>query len=192
MAKPTIDQAWAEIMTTATTPQELFARLREWVYPHERMQDPKKKIKLNRNDGPMAYLGEVICKKMEKAGYPSIVHACWRSPEEQDSVFAKGRSKAKAWQSPHQYLEAVDIVHKSKFWQASPDYWEMLATVVRTVGHEYNVALDHGHNWSFVDSAHIELSDWRNVRDQQKERGFYARPTPEELAQRFKQVLPSI
>lgn len=189
---PSGKDSWVHIMQTSSTIVEMVGRLRDRMYPREKMQDPIKKVNLNRSDGPMLFLGDVIVKKMEKAGYPSMIIDGYRSPEKQQKLFDK-RPKvtyARPWQSAHQFFEAVCIVHKSKYWNASPEYWETLANVVRTVSREYNVDLTHGHYWRMVDSAHIELTSWRDVQKRNKRNGGYHKPTPEELRERFFEILP--
>ena len=100
----------------------------------------------------MLFLGDVIVKKMEKAGL-SVDDYRWVSdrPEKQQNFSSPVKAKVTRkgpWQSPHQFFfEAVDIVHKSKYWNASPEYWETLANVVRTVSREYNVDLN---SWSLL------------------------------------------
>ncbi|MBL4807282.1 MAG: hypothetical protein JKY31_08335 [Rhodobacteraceae bacterium] len=184
---------WDDCFLKAVCPRDLVARLRRWAAPHEKMQEPRLQVGVTRKDGPMYFLGMQIVKRMERSGFPSKIHCCYRSPEKQNDVFEKGHSKVREWESAHQYYEAVDIVHKYLYWDASPGYWDHLATVVRVVAKEYGVELVHGHNWKFVDSAHIELKSWRAVRDRQREQndGGNHTPTPKELRERFLEVLPS-
>ena len=185
-------RAWADAWSNATGLKDLLRRLRALDYPHANMQDSKLQVGLNRQDGPMMFLADQIVKRMGRSGWPSKVQTGYRSAVKQDEVYAQGRSKARAWQSAHQYFEAVDIVHKSMYWAAPPEYWEQLAIVVRAVGKEYGVDLVHGHYWRFVDSAHIELADWRDVRKGQITKvGSNFRPTKADLLERFKAVLPS-
>lgn len=147
---------------------------------------------MNKSDGPMLWLGDQIVKRMEKAGYPSRIFCGFRSPEQQNREFADGDSKAKAWQSPHQFYEAVDIIHKTKAWNVSQDYWDMLATVVRTVEREYSIDLVHGYDWGW-DSAHIEIALWRQVPKRQiRKEGHNYEPSPWEREQRFKELLPAV
>lgn len=184
---------WEACFTPPVTPRKLFERLRKLVYDQARSGEVKKTHAVPKDDGPMAYLGTQIVKKMEQAGWPSIIHCLYRSPDTQNGHYVTGTSKAKAFQSPHQYLEAVDIVHKTLFWNAPPEYWESLASAVRAVEADYGVELEHGHYWRFVDSAHVELKDWRKVRQAQiEQKGFNYKPLPSELQERFKQVLPQI
>lgn len=143
--------------------------------------------------GPMYFLGQKIVQQMQKAGYPSKIVYCYRSPEKQEHLYASGRTRpgrkvtnARAYQSAHQYSEAVDICHKHKGWDVSEAYWDQLAIAVRIVEEKYGVPLNHGHNWRFRDSAHIEVMAWKEVRAQIGHR----EPTPSELDARFQDLLP--
>lgn len=196
------------------TPQSLILAAKNWIFPNEKMQTPKRQTHYTYTDGPMVYLGQQIVKSMEDAGYPAKIHCSWRSPEEQQLVFNKGRSKARPWQSPHQFFEAVDIVHPSLYWAVSPSYWETLAACVELIALKYDVDLVHGHHWKFTDSAHIELKDWRTQRlvnecrydaeitqwlvdcarmsPKLPAKPKRTRPNSEELAARFRSVLPKV
>jgi len=162
--------------------------------------------------GPMYFLGEQIVRAMQDSGYPAFIWQCYRPPEKQRQYYDAGNSKAPPWASPHQYYEAVDILHPKLFWSAPADYWEQLAACVRIVAQRFDVELEHGYHWSFVDSAHVELKDWRVVRGYMQEQWRQAteewsrerRAEPEntsrppaprppnggELARRFAEVLP--
>ncbi len=174
------------------TPKTLCESLRLWSIPQEQAQDVTKKTYLNAADGPMIWLGEQIVKRMEKAGYPSRIFCGYRSPEQQDKEFAEGDSKARAYQSPHQFYEAVDIIHKTKAWNVSQDYWDTLAAIVRVVEREYAIDLVHGYDWGW-DSAHIEIALWRQVPKRQiGKTGSNYPPSPWEREQRFKELLPAV
>jgi hypothetical protein len=158
-----------------------------------RHAEQKAVVAVDRTQGPMFYIAQQICKRMAKMGYPSKIAVFFRGPEQQDLEYAEGDSKARAWQSPHQFFEAVDIVHKTLGWQAPPAYWDALAVCVRVMAAELNVKLVHGHHWRFVDSAHIELADWRVVRDRMSAQLHGMQPPrPAQLAERWKEILPSI
>ncbi len=199
-----MDKRWLTAVASSRTPQELYKNLVRWLYPREKMQVPKRQTAYTYLDGPMIFLGRQIVKGMEDAGYPAKILYGYRSPEGQAELYAKGRTKsgnivtkAKPYQSPHQYYEAVDIVHPSKFWDVSEAYWDTLASVVRIVAEKYGVELNHGHHWDFRDSAHIELKDWRLVRERIKvattREGLPMRPpTRQELGERFHEVLPKV
>lgn len=184
--------AWLRCWEGSPSLPVLLDRLRQWAISTDGTKTVEKKqsVRLSHVDGPMYYLAQQIVKRMGKAGYPSKIYEHFRTPERQWELFNKGRSKAGPWQSPHQFGEACDIAHKSLAWNAPPEYWETLAKVVRVVASEYNVNLVHGHHWKFVDSAHVELADWRLVRAAQGDEP--RRPTTEEMAARFKEVLPRV
>lgn len=156
--------------------------------PRVKFQAEKRQTRYTYTDGPMIYLGQQIVKKMQDAGYPSKIFYGYRSAELQQALYNKRPrvTYARPYESPHQYYEAVDIVHETLFWNAPPEYWETLSAVVEVVSKEFGVGLSHGHDWKMVDSAHIELSDWRF----QKARVGLQRPTPEQLRLRFAEVLP--
>lgn len=171
--------------------KDLIARLLKKRCPNEIGQEPERMSRFERGKGPMYFLGQHIVKRMETMGYPSRIYTLYRTPAEQNKAFKRKASKAKAYQSPHQFLEAVDIVHKHLYWEASPAYWEALALCVRQVEAQFDVKLDHGHYWQFTDSAHIEIRGWRNIATRQVVgKGKYHKPTFDELQARFKEVLP--
>lgn len=172
------------------TPQTLMAAARRARFRHEKMQTPKRQTRYTYVEGPMQFLGQQIVKSMEDAGYPAKVQECYRSPERQQRLLSLGEgvTKAGSFGSAHQYYEAVDIVHPSLFWNASSDYWEQLAVCVRIVADKYGVDLNHGHHWRMVDSAHIQLRDWREFKAVVGK----AKPSPEQLALRFQSVLPAV
>lgn len=156
--------------------------------PRLKYQAEKRQTRYTYTDGPMIYLGQQIVKKMQDAGYPSKIFYGYRSAELQLALYNKRPkvTNARPYESPHQYYEAVDIVHETLFWNAPPEYWETLSAVVQVVSKEFGVGLTHGHNWQMVDSAHIELSDWRF----QKAKVGLQCPTQKQLADRFAEVLP--
>lgn len=172
----------------------LIEQLTKWSQNQTlRHQDEKPNARVTYTEGPMLYIGQQICKRMAKMGYPAKIAVHWRSAEQQNKEFVEGDSKAKAWQSPHQFGEAVDIVHKTLGWSVPDEFWAALSVCVRIIEAELRVSLVHGRTWGW-DQAHVELKDWRTVRDAQKARGalFYHKPTQDELLTRWKQVLPGI
>lgn len=180
---------------------ELIARIRRAAQPREQGQVQKRQTRFNHNDGPMMYLGEQIVKAMQDAGRPAKILWCYRSPEQQDRLYSKGRreegaivTNASAFRSPHQYMEAVDIIHPTLGWGVTEDYWDTLAVCVRTVAEKYGIELDHGHHWRFRDSAHVQLWDWRGVieRYDPDHEDMQWKPSPGQLWQRFQEVLPKV
>ena len=201
MSKPSNDGkiAWLRAYARGLLNGNLFQELAKLSYQEDKSGDPHPQTRFTWTEGPMIYLGQQICKRMEKGGWPSRIAYGYRTPEHQNRLYntrtPKGKrvTYAKAYQSPHNFFEAVDIVHKGKGWDAPKEYWEALAQCVRVVSQEYNVALVHGHHWKMVDSAHIELADWREVRKrQQRLQRPHWPPTKHELAERFEEVLPLV
>jgi len=169
----------------------------------ESYQVEKRQTRYTYTDGPMYYLGQQIVKFMQDAGYPAKILYCYRSPEKQAELYAKGRTapgrkvtNAQPWQSAHQFYEAVDIIHPKLAWAVSETYWDTLASCVEVVSDRFAVKLNHGHTWRFRDSAHIEMPDWRiiqGIHRREWEKGKPMRPPNEfELFQRFKEVLPKV
>lgn len=171
-----------------SSPQALVAWFRNLFRTHESQQTAKKQTRYTYNEGPMFFLGQQIVRAMQDAGYPAHIFEHYREASRQELLYARGRSKARAWQSPHQYGEAVDIVHPDLFWEVSPEYWEALASCVRVVAAKFDVELNHGHHWKFTDSAHVELRDWRETVYAKQKR----LPVAAEKDHRFRDLLPSV
>lgn len=180
---------------------KFFKRLIGVPVTEVRRQAEKPQSRFTYTDGPMYFLGQQIVKGMQQAGYPAKIHCCYRTPEEQQRALDRGASNARPFRSPHQFYEAVDIIHESFAWfhpdlrppstpkevweKQAADFWETLAAVSRTVADRYGVRLELGHDWGW-DSAHIELRDWRDFR---RAIGMSV-PTRVQLAARFSEVLP--
>lgn len=199
---------WLKGLVVFTTPQEMMQAAREERAPREKGQEAKVQRRYTYDAGPMLYLGQQIVRAMQDAGYPSRIHCHYRPPGKQAELKEAGHSRASPWDSPHQYYEAVDIIHASKGWGVTDQYWETLASCARIVADKYGVELELGHDWGW-DSAHIEVKDWRKFRDLLRQRwlddyaewnnggkvGVLPEPTPPtklELWERFKEVLPKV
>lgn len=138
--------------------------------------------------GPMEFLARKIVDHMNSSGYPATVVELYRSPERQEELVRKRPrvTNAGPFQSAHQYSLAADIIHPTKGWDVSEQYWEQLAAVVRIVAERYQVPLEHGHHWKFRDSAHVELRDWRVLASEIGGRV----PTRVEMREWARRVLP--
>jgi len=196
------------------SPQALMEAARRAQVPNEKQASPKRQTRYDYTRGPMYFLGQQIVKGMQDAGYPSKIHEHYRTRERQYDLFRRGRSKAPPGLSPHQWGAAVDIVHQTKGWEVSRDYWDTLNAVVQVVAKKYEVRLRHGHDWdgdgvpvpedpteTFWDAAHIELADWRWMKEwitAQQLRGDRPRtedgfiPTEQDYADHFWHVLPDV
>lgn len=183
------------------TVKEMMEAARQWLNPHMKGQVHKRQARYDYSQGPMYFLGQQILRQMEDAGYPSKIVECYRPAEGQTKNYQNGASKVRAFDSAHQYFEAVDICHKSKGWNVERRYWTALAHAVTVVSEKYNVPLRHGHDWNgngipvpedptetFWDAAHIEIKGWNLHKIKIGNR----KPTPQELWARFQEVLPSL
>ncbi|MBW4983474.1 M15 family metallopeptidase [Mameliella sp. CS4] len=196
--------AWAKTMEAAGYVRRTIADLMGCARQQhvlERYQVDKRQTRFTYVNGPMFFLGQKIVKAMEDAGYPAKISECYRSPERQQELYAKGRvtggrkvTNALPFQSAHQFFEAVDIIHPERGWDVTPEYWETLAACVRIVADKFGVTLEHGHYWAFVDSAHIELADWEDHRAMLKadNGGIHRVPSASQLWARFNDVLPAV
>lgn len=88
---------------------------------------------------------------------PLYAFETFRSVERQESLFIAGRSKARAWQSAHNYGLAVDFVPFVKdktaagtknvgwSWEVSGDIWDHLTRSAEKVGLFQNISWDRAH-----------------------------------------------
>ena len=164
------------------------ARLRPSASRPEQYQLERRNVRNNYVDGPIAFIGGQIVKVMQAKGWPCKIHCLYRSPAEQNAAFHRGVSKARAFQSPHQYSLAVDIIHSSLGWDVPDRFWADLSAAVVVVSQRYDIALEHGHFWKFRDSAHVELKDWRKWRALWGDKS----PDADQLAKCFEQLLPGV
>lgn len=104
-------------------------------------------------------------KELERRGIPMYAFELMRTPERQNNLLANGRSKAKAWSSPHQYGCAVDIVSHTKYWDLTPKQWDVLGAIGKEIARKMNVELTWGGDWKFYDPAHWQLTNWREYKE---------------------------
>ena len=110
------------------------------------------------------------CKEQ---GFDVLVTSTFRSPKEQEAEFLAKHSKARAWQSYHQYKRALDIVvmrNGKCIW--NPKTAEDIA-LWNSVG---NIFINHGFEWakywkSFPELAHFQVTEGKHWRVLQKELG---------------------
>lgn len=132
------------------------------------MGEPRKRLTRLRYDrGPMGFLADQIIIQMQRAGYPASEFNLFRSPAEQNRLFEKGRSKAQAFDSAHQFCAASDLIHEKYAWFAGDDappgdlFWDRLWDCAQVVSEKFRVEFEPRISW---DPAHIELSNWRDFR----------------------------
>lgn len=132
--------------------------------------EPRKRITRMRYDvGPMGFLSDQIMKEMQRAGYPVSEFNLYRDWLEQQRMLDRGVSRAKPYQSAHQYYAAADIIHEKWAWfdksqKGVPDgaiFWDRLWDCVEVVGEKYKVEFSPRISW---DPAHVQLSNWREFQ----------------------------
>ena len=132
----------------------------------ERRQAEKRQTRYTYTDGPMKFLLQQIVRQMQSSGRDAKIFEFYRHPDKQVEYLQKGTSKAGPFESAHQFFEAGDLIDPKLFWNVSDDYWEAISDAVEIVEEKFSVKLVHGwRDWGW-DGPHIELPDWRDVREQ--------------------------
>lgn len=106
----------------------------------------------------------VFVRKLYEVDVPAFCHAAWRSGDEQDQLFVRGFTKAKAGESPHNHGFAVDIIHGTKAWELDKMAWSILGHMGKEIATRKGIEIQWGGDWSFYDPAHWELKHWRTLR----------------------------
>lgn len=158
------------------------------------MGEPRKRITRMRYDvGPMGFLADQIMKEMQRAGYPVREFNLYRPPAKQDKMFATGVSRARRFQSSHQYYGASDLIHEEWAWfhpsqVGVPDgrhFWNRIWDCVEVVGEKFNVEFSQRLSW---DPAHVQLENWREFKEVVGE----AEPNRTQLDWYFQVTLPAV
>ena len=101
----------------------------------------------------------------------------FRTTQDQDKAFAEGHSNAKAGQSPHNYKPAlaVDIAmqHEGKLDYVNLYLYDQLLDIIEEAGHELGIPVEtrlhiHTKHGSYIDYPHIQLKDWKTMKDAPK------------------------
>ena len=110
----------------------------------------------------------VLMQLADEAGLDLLVTCTYRSPEEQAALYAIGRTvpgkiktRAKPWQSAHQYRKAVDcvpIMNGKPVWDAKDPAWQKYGELAEKAGLEWA-----GHWPRFKEFPHAQMPgfDWR-------------------------------
>jgi hypothetical protein len=104
-----------------------------------------------------------LVARLKKLGVPMFAHAFKRDGHDQDMLFVRGLSKARAGESPHNYGLAVDIVHGTKAWDLTRKQWELIGHLGHEVARQLGVKVEWGGDWKFYDPAHWEIANWRDI-----------------------------
>lgn len=102
-----------------------------------------------------------VLNEAERRGWPFFAHQYYRGQKEQELVLARGSSRAKWGQSPHNFGMAVDIVHYGRYWDLNTKEWAVLGLMGKEVARRQNLKITWGGDWKFYDPAHWELTDWK-------------------------------
>jgi len=101
-----------------------------------------------------------LIASLATAGYPVRCTQTYRSIEEQDALYAQGRTapgkvvtKAKGGQSPHNYRMAADLIFVKEGYNGP---WDKVGSMARQIG------LVWGGGWHvMIDRPHVERPNWR-------------------------------
>lgn len=112
----------------------------------------------------------VACKAQD---IEVLVTCTYRSPKEQEAEFLAGHSKARAWQSYHQYKRALDIVvmrNGKCIWNPRTKEDVQLWNAAG------NIFINHGFEWakywkSFPELAHFQITEGKHWRELQRDLG---------------------
>jgi D-alanyl-D-alanine carboxypeptidase len=108
-----------------------------------------------------------IIADMERLGHPVRLVEGFRSIDQQNALYAQGRTtpgaivtNAKGGESLHQYGIAVDFVFRKEGYNASEALWKKLGDVGRSHGFEW------GGDWKgFVDKPHFQMTLGYSLKD---------------------------
>lgn len=96
----------------------------------------------------------------QKRGLPILLVSALRTDAEQNALFEKGVTKARAGQSPHNHGMAVDIVHYNRLWNLTEREWAVLGLIGKEVARKRHIKVTWGGDWKFYDPAHWEIEGW--------------------------------
>jgi len=114
-----------------------------------------------------------LIKRAFKLGVPLFAHAVVRTGDDQNRLFVKGVSKARAGESPHNFGAAVDLIHGTKAWSLTRKQWAIIGHIGKETAASAGIAVTWGGDWRFYDPAHWELTGWRDIRARYSAGGLY-------------------
>lgn len=127
-------------------------------------------------------------KQFAQREYAMYPFELLRTPERQAKLYKQGRTKAMAGQSPHQYGCAVDIISCVKYWDLTPNQWEVIGAIGKEVARRLKIKVVWGGDWKFYDPAHWEIENWRDYRQVIQQAIMDGEEIPQDTKTRF-QVL---
>lgn len=117
---------------------------------------------------PILAFEKALIRDLRRRGIPMFAHCVVRSDAEQTALYVKGRTKARAGESPHNHGMAVDIIHSVLAWGLDKKSWEIISHIGYEVGARLGLEMKWGGEWSFYDPAHWELTHWRVLAARQE------------------------
>lgn len=103
---------------------------------------------------------------MERLGVPVYTHNMVRDALQQNALFVRGVSNARAGQSPHNYGLALDVVHGQYHWEMNRDQWAIFGHVGKEAARALGLDLTWGGDWSKPwDPAHWEFREWKQMKE---------------------------
>ena len=107
--------------------------------------------------------------ELKMQGIPAFAHTMYRDGDEQDRLYAEGRSNARAGESAHNHGMAGDIIHSVLPWNLSDDpdestlLWDIMGWIGKEVAARQKIDVIWGGDWKTLwDPAHWELENWRS------------------------------
>jgi hypothetical protein len=103
-------------------------------------------------------------RRMRMHNVPMFSHCVIRTGAEQDRLYEKRVSNARAGESAHNYGMATDLIHGRLGWNLEKVSWEILGHIGKEVAAQAGIPIEWGGDWKFWDPAHWELKNWRELR----------------------------
>lgn len=153
-------------MTLKQMSDDTYKQAREVMVRQEYFETQKWKDQQLRADRKGAHMDILdferkFISKMKANGIPMFAPCVMRSRVEQQILYDRGFSKAKAGKSPHQHGMAVDIVHSTMAWDLpSRKCWELIGMMGKEVAASAGIKVEWGGDWKFYDPAHWQLANW--------------------------------
>jgi len=116
----------------------------------------------------LQYAAPLLILKLKERGYDAVVCCTYRSPEEQNLEYAKGRTtsgaivtNAKGGESPHNYIGAlafdIAVFDNGRYAGANFIGWQ----VAGQIGEELGLEWLGSKNSKFKDLPHFQVKNWK-------------------------------
>jgi len=122
------------------------------------------------------FWGRFYMKMRRAYGIPLFAVHAYRTPAQQTEYYYDGLSQLKGRSAPHPRGCALDFCHSVYGWNMTDPEWDFLIRQGKNVAQTMNLDLTFGHDWGW-DSAHVELTDWREYPNVETDKPVYLMPT---------------